>query len=264
MALKALGILTRDFAAYYDLVAHLKERDIPFLSLSFDRPIPSGVGVVLTTPAEAGSIAFPVVVGFEGDAQRAVDHALEALKGRPRYGTVVVGVDPGERPGIAVYGDGRLLRVEQAGNPERVVDEVARAMEGLAAEHFVVRIGHGGGVLRDRIINELLRSDRTSRAVLEVVDETRTSQPPPGEEEPSDIAAAKAIAMAQGFTVHGFRDIRPTEGEVRNIQLRSRIVSGGFVTISRELASEVARGRLGLDEAIARQRHASAKGSGTA
>src|SRR5207245_7684769 len=42
--------------------------------------------------------------------------------------------------------------------------------------------------------------------------------------------------------------------EVREIQRRSRIDSGGLVTISSELAGAVARGDLSLDEAIARSR----------
>lgn len=252
--MKTIGLLTQNFAAYYELVKYLKERDIAFLSLAFNEPIPPGVGVVITTPEEAGRIPFPDIVLYRNDPRVAADMALEVLQGRPQYTTVVVGVDPGERPGVAVYGDGRLLRVEQVQLPELVVDEVARTIEGLSAEHFVVRVGHGGGTLRDRIINELLRSDRASRATIEEVDETSTSPVALREHDSSDIAAAKAIAMAHGRVVRDFRDIRPSEGEMRDIQRKSRIASQGVVTISRELAREVARGSMTLEQAIARQR----------
>lgn len=252
--LKVLGLLTQNFAAYYELVKYLKEHDTPFLSLAFGEPVPGSVGVVVTTPEEAGRVGFHEVVSYRGDARDCVDRALEVLKGRPQYATVVVGVDPGERPGIAVYGDGRLLRVEQVHLPELVVDEVARAMESISAEHFIVRIGHGAGTLRDRIINELLRADRTSRAAVEQVDETSTTPEVVRDHDTSDIAAAKAIALAQGHEVRRVRDIKPTEGEMRDLQRKSRIASQGAVTISRDLAREVARGSLTLDEAIARQR----------
>ncbi|HEV8360354.1 MAG TPA: hypothetical protein VGR28_07880 [Candidatus Thermoplasmatota archaeon] len=252
--MKTIGLLTQDFAAYYDLVKYLKEHDTPFLSLAFDEPVPASVGVVITTPGEAGRVAFAELALYRGFAQPAVDLALETLAGRPQYTTVVVGVDPGERPGIAVYGDGRLLRTEQVHLPELVVDEVARTIEALSADHFVVRVGHGAGTLRDRIINELLRADRTSRASIEVVDETSTSPVALRGQPSSDVAAAKAIAMAQGHEVRQYREIRPSDGEMRDLQRKSRIASEGTVTISRDLAREVASGRLTLDEAIARQR----------
>lgn len=252
--MKVLGLLTQNFAAYYELVKYLKEHDHPFLSLAFDEPIPPSVGVVLTTAEEAGRIAFPEVVLYRASARATVDIALEVLHGRPQYTTVVVGVDPGERPGIAIFGDGKLLRVEQVQLPELVVDEVARAMDSLSAEHFIVRIGHGAGTLRDRIINELLRSDRASRASIEMVDETSTSPVALRDQLSSDIAAAKAIALAHGHEVRRFREIRPSDGEMRDLQRKSRIASQGAVTISRDLAREVARGAMTLEQAIERQR----------
>lgn len=252
--MKSLGLLTQNFAAYYELVKYLKEQDLTFLSLAFNEPVPRNVGVVITTPEEAGRVAFSPVVVYRGDPRVAVDQALEQLQGRPTYRTVVIGVDPGERPGIAVYGDGKLLRVEQVLVPELVVDEVARAMEGLSARTFIVRVGHGGGILRDRILNELLAADRTSRATVEVVDETSTSPAALRDQDSSDIAAAKAIALAHGHEVRERVEIRPSEGEMRDIQRKSRIASLGEVTISRELAREVARGALSLEQAIARQR----------
>jgi hypothetical protein len=259
--LKVLGLLTQDFTAYYDLVKYLKEEDHAFVSLAFGRPIPPSVGVVVTTPDEAGKVAFPdVVLHRPGrDARATIDLALEVLQGRPQYRTVIVGVDPGERPGIAVYGDGRLLRVEQVTVPEHVVDEVARAIEALSAERFIVRVGHGGGTLRDRILNHLLGSDRASRASIELVDETSTSPIAVSEHDSSDIAAAKAIALAHGTPVRDRREIRPSEGELRDLQRKSRIASDGAVTIGRDLAREVARGRLTLEQAIARQRGEGAK-----
>src|SRR6266540_1117351 len=49
---KVLGIMTEDFRLYHDLVAGLKARDIPFVSLSFSRRIPEDVGVIVTSPKE--------------------------------------------------------------------------------------------------------------------------------------------------------------------------------------------------------------------
>ena len=131
---KVLGILTEDFRLYHDLVAALKARDVPFVSLSFSRRVPESVGAVLTSPAEVRKIRSPHVV--------AVD----------------------------------------------------------------------------------------------------------------DVDAAIDIARTPGRRVVPPFDVRPTPGEVRDIQRRSRLDSAGQVTISSELADAVARGDLSLEEAIARAR----------
>src|SRR5438876_620584 len=138
---KVLGLLTEDFRLYHDLVAALKARDLPFVSLSFARRIPDTVGAVLTALA------------------------------RDR------------------------LRVE-------IVDEAGTTH--------------------------------------------RTPQP--------DVDAAIDIARTPGRRVQPPFEIRPTPGEVREIQRRSRLESGGLVTISSELAGAVARGDFSLEEAIARAR----------
>src|SRR5207248_2886198 len=74
----------------------------------------------------------------------------------------------------------------------------------------------------------------------------RTPQP--------DVDAAIDIARTPGRRVQPPFEIRPTPGEVREIQRRSRLESGGLVTISSELAGAGARGDFSLEEAIARAR----------
>ena len=59
---RVLGILTEDFRLYHDLVATLKARDIPFVSLSSARRIPESVGAILTSASEAPRIRSKSVV----------------------------------------------------------------------------------------------------------------------------------------------------------------------------------------------------------
>lgn len=49
-------------------------------------------------------------------------------------------------------------------------------------------------------------------------------------------------------------DVRPSDGEIREIQRRSRIRSSGRITISKELARQVATGEKEMDEAIEEQK----------
>src|SRR5436309_1494325 len=71
-----------------------------------------------------------------------------------------------------------------------------------------------------------------------------------------------SIAKASGRRVEPPSEIRPTPGEVREIQRRSRLDSGGVVTISSELAGAVARGDLSLEEAISRARQKERRSQG--
>ncbi len=68
-------------------------------------------------------------------------------------------------------------------------------------------------------------------------------------------AAARGIALTPGVPIAAsdVGPVRPTAGELRDIQRKSRMASSGQVTISRILARNVALGRITLDEAVKRQ-----------
>jgi len=55
---RVLGLLTEDFRLYHDLVAALKRRGVPFVSLSFSRRAPGIVGAILTSPASDSARIF--------------------------------------------------------------------------------------------------------------------------------------------------------------------------------------------------------------
>src|SRR3990170_5153837 len=95
---KVLGILTEDFRLYHDLVAALKARDIPFVSLSFARRIPETIGAVLTSPAEAPNVRSGHVVAVD-EIDRAIAKALQLLRGKSEWRQLLIGVDPGREPG---------------------------------------------------------------------------------------------------------------------------------------------------------------------
>ena len=240
---KVLGVLTEDFRLYHDLVAALKARDLPFVVLSFDRRIPDGVGAILTSPAEAPRIRTRRLVPVD-DLDSSIARAVQILKGKSEWKELLLGVDPGREPGVAIIGDGDVIDTRIAANPEAVAVHVREAIRIFPARDVRVRIGHGDPTNRNRILNALAED----RLRVEIVDEAgtthRTAQP--------DVDAAIDIARTPGRRVEPPFEVRPTPGEIREIQRRSRLESGGLVTISSELAGGVARGDLTLDEAIAR------------
>jgi hypothetical protein len=245
---RILGIMTTDFRLYHDLVSYLKEKDIPFMSLSFSEPVPPEVGAVLTSPEEMTRVEFERKVPCD-DVEDAVAKALQLLKGKTSYEEMVVGIDPGPRPGVAVLGDGEVVDTRTAASPEAVLDILLSVLRNYEAETLRVRIGHGDTTNRNRILNSLSRLGIKA----EIVDEKGTTRRYRRREDARNIESAVDIALGRGVQAETWYEIYPTEGELRDIQRRSRLRSGGRLTISKELAERVARGEMTLSEAITQQ-----------
>lgn len=243
--MKIMGIITENFSVYYDIVKILKAKKIAFISLSFKDKIPHYVGAVITTKEEKNLINFKKKVIFDGNAEKAVAQALAKLEGMESFSKIVIGIDPGDMPGIAVLGDKRLIYKHKATSPENVKNVVREIIDSYSFLSAVIKIGHGAVTLRNRIINSLLEIG----IEIEIVDETNTTIKT---EEP-DIHAAIDIANSKGKKVERYYEIKPTNGELNEIKRRSRLKSKGRITISKELAEKVAKGEITLDEAIERQ-----------
>ena len=239
--MKVIGIMTANFRFFYELVQMLKDHREPFVALDFDEDIPANVGVIITTREEGPKVRFRRVVAEDSPAM-AYKLARSRLNGRERFYTMVVGIDPGRRPGLAIIGDGRVLFAETVSSPEAVAGEVVRFGHGVGHERLVAKVGHGDPTNRDRVIRAIWNVVDD----VEVVDERGTTR---RTDEP-DADAAVSIAMLAGRRLPFPPRVEPTAGEVRDIQRLSRIESGGRVTISTELAEAVARGDLTLPDAL--------------
>jgi len=242
--------MTKNFRFFYELVQLLKEHKEPFVALDFGDDVPETVGVIITTREERSKVRFRKVVAND-QPDLALQMARSNLKGRERFQTLVAGIDPGSRPGLAIIGDGRVLVAETVGSPEGVADEIARYRRCFEHVRLIARVGHGDRTNRNRVI----RSIWNSVDDVEVVDETNTTR---RTEEP-DADAAISIALGSGYRMPFPPEVQPTPGEVRDIQRLSRIESGGRVTISSELAEAVAKGELTLPEALTAQGRKSAR-----
>ncbi len=238
---KVLGVMTEDFRLYHDLVAMLKARDLPFVSLSFSQRIPSNVGAVITSAAESPRIRFPHKAEC-GDVEESIFKALQMLRGKTGWKEVLIGIDPGSEPGVAVICDGEVLDARTVGSPEAVAPAVTSAVNNFPGDRYRIRIGHGDATNRNRIINALA----SNGIGVDIVDEKGTTR----RTEHPDADAAIRIAMTPGVRAATHYDITPTEGELREIQRRSRLSSSGEITISKSLARSVAKGEMSLGEAI--------------
>ncbi|MCE5295582.1 MAG: hypothetical protein LLG16_00570 [Euryarchaeota archaeon] len=232
--------MTEDFQFFYRLVKGLKERKEPFVSLSFDDHIPWNVSVIITTPEEEERVRFGLVAASD-DPDEAIAMARAMVKGR-KYGTLIVGIDPGMTIGITVVGNGKVLLSDTFECPEAADEKVRRMTSELEYDDILVRIGHGDRTIRNRIIHSIW--DVADR--VEIVDETNTTR----NTETPDIDAAILISKTQGYDVEVPPEVEPTPGELREIQRRSRVESEGSFTIGRGLAGRVARGEMSMEAAL--------------
>ena len=249
--MKILAVATDNFKFYYDIVKELKQRDIPFVSLSATDKIPKNVDVILTTEKEADAIDFDNIVKVEEDVRKGVREALSILSGKLSYNHMIIGIDPGTKPGVALVGDGKILETEYAESPEDVRDIVENYIDGYNFKRMTIKIGHGDKTNRNRTINSL-DGLAVRKEIVNEDDTTILSEKP-------DLEAAKKIALTQGQLLSGTYEIHATDGEMREIQRRSRIKSLGDITISKKLAKKVVEGDLDLKQAIKKQKDKSNK-----
>jgi len=250
--MKTLGVYTKDFSLYHDLLKVLKKRGLAYVSLSSAQNIPSRIGVILTSYKELHDIKSQKTIAADAydSIDHAVDLALQLLIGKDLYSKILIGIDPGERPGIAVVGDDVLLQKTQADSPEEVVDMIKRFLREYPAIETSIHIGHGSIITRNRIINSLIPLE----IPIEIVDETKTTPSQQIRRSEKDGEAAATIAQLSGGKVQRSLPLRPTRGAIRNVQMQSRQLTDGRFTISEKTALEVLEGRISLEEAIDKEK----------
>lgn len=207
----AVAIVTTSGKAYYRLVEGLRKRGVPFVSLRPEDAVPLSVKVVITTGEEEKKIRFPKVLVYneDEDPTDVIEKALQILSGKSTYNQVVVGVDPGKTLGIAVMGDGNLLRSMNVFDTEEAAQKILRALNAVNAGTKKVRIGDGAREYQLKLV-KLLDRNLPSDITLESVNEegtTRTNEAPlKYNHVPRDIMSAVRIAIRRGYTIQRWKN----------------------------------------------------------
>jgi hypothetical protein len=253
---RSVALVTRDPALYGELAGFLREQRWPSVSLLPGQRIPESVVAVLTSAEEAASIAhhhvLPVTPG--GD-RHALSAAVEqAFDSGSDDGELVVGIDPGPRPGYAILAGLKCLGTGSLDAPESAGVFANHLRHRFPSRPLRFRVGSGDPPSRNRIVNSLLGHQRR----VEIVNERGTT--PRGHRRPRDPEAARTIAQGPGTPVHEPLPTTFTAGEIANLQRLSRERSGGRLTISRTSAHRVLRGELTLTEAVDEARGPSGRG----
>ncbi len=239
-------VATENFEVYHEVIAELRDRGVAFTTVEPGAEIPPKATAVVTSTGESPTFAdTPVIHAEPGSPRKAVEEVVAVLRGG--QGQTIVGIDPGEMPGIAVLSGDIVVATYQV--PPSEVASVVRE-ETADAVDPVVRIGDGARLIGSRIINDI------EDVPVELVDETGTTPylgTGAGERGMADILAAVNIARMEGEPVES-RDIEPTPGELQRIKERSREQSAENRAIGGELARRVAAGELTIREALSEHR----------
>lgn len=248
-------VATQDFEVYHDVVAELRDRDAVFTTVEQGEPLPESASVLIVAADEVenvraenggydGSQEELEVVGAEsGDPRTAVEAALQLARGED--GQLVVGIDPGDRPGVAVLVGDTVVAAYHV--PLADVGEIVRE-ELDEAPDPIVRIGDGARLQGARLVDAL------GDVRVELVDETGTTPSlGAGASGMGDVLAAANIARRSGEVIEA-RDVDPTVGELRRIQVRSRDAGEDNRAIDEQLARRVASGEFTVEEALQEHR----------
>ncbi|MFP3317676.1 MAG: hypothetical protein RXP98_00615 [Thermoplasmata archaeon] len=232
-----LGVYIKDFKLYHQVIGEIKKRGLDYTEVF---PGQDDSDMIVLTDVYG---IFNKYILIENPSS-AVRSAISRLYGKERFDDIFIGIDPGMRIGIAIFGDGILLEefeLTDIIDLRKIIEDIKRD---YSPNRIVVRIGKGDEPNRNRIINVLYGLFK-----IELVDEYGTSSI-----KNRNTEAAKKIAMKKGKVVKGKMEIRPRKGEISEVQRKSRIASNNLVTISRELAKRVVKGEIDLDQAIEKQK----------
>jgi len=245
--MKKVGVLISDAKLLYELIETLKAEGIPFELINPDTP-PKDVDVILTTETDKvpkGARARTIHCSLDS-IHRCVKTAKAVLRIKGRIRSLIIGIDPGSAPGIAVLADQSVIDSTIVDTPEDVSALVEDFVDVYPSDEVLVRIGNGDRTIRNRIFNAIWDIGLP----IEIVDERNTSR----STDQKDIEAAIEIGLTPGYRPVKKQQVRPSDGEISDIQRKSRIGSNGELTISRSLAESVAKGEMSMESAIQRQR----------
>lgn len=236
-------VATADFEVYHGVVNELRDRGVTFTTVEPDDDLPESATVLVRSADDEFETKIPTVVADPANPRLAVEEALVTLRGGE--GQLVVGIDPGTRPGVAVLSGETIVAAFHV--PLNDVAEVVHEEVSDAADPLV-RIGDGARLQGAKLIRKL------KDVPVELVDETGTTPYlGTGARGMGDVLAAVNIAQLEGERVED-RNIEPTAGELQVIKNRSREQSEENREIDEELARRVALGDLTLEEAMAEHR----------
>ncbi len=254
MYMGKLAIRTSNFQLSFRLIQELRARNLDFDVYEITEKLPSSDMIWFAESSEIienPSIGRPIPTNIE-NIEQSVELALVLSKGLENPKQLVIGIDPGPYPGMSWLVDGAFVGVAQLESIEYIFPKIKSLYDAIKSQQLLVRVGDGDPLIRDRIINICLGKNWN----VELVDESKTSK---GLLRHNHSISALRIASMSGVRVWEIRIIKPSTGQIKEIQRQSRKLSKGKFTISYQKAEEVAKGKITLSQSIGLEDYSSSE-----
>jgi len=175
-----IAVVTVSGKAYYLIVNELKTKNIPFISLTPNDPVPIEIKVVITTKKEQHLINHEKILAYEDDTEPTalINEALQIVQGKEYYEKIVIGVDPGEVFGLAVLADVKVIETENCFSGEETLDKIKNILKNLEKTSITsvsVKVGDGVPMYKEKLL-QVLDSALPSNVMLESVSEAGTDR----------------------------------------------------------------------------------------
>jgi hypothetical protein len=202
-----IAVATVSGKAYYLIVNELQKKNVPFLSILPNEPIPVEIKVVITTEKEKHLINHEKVLVYKDgtDTEAMINNALQIIHGKESYEKLVIGVDPGEVLGLAVLADGKVIETENCfsvGETLKKIENILRNLKNTPVTLISVKIGDGVPSYKEELLRALDKA-LPENVVLESVSEAGTSRylnEAKHRRGLRDIVSAIRIAGRNGYT----------------------------------------------------------------
>lgn len=165
-----VGLVTDDFRMYHRVVPFLETEGFKVVPLRPGENVPPSVQVLVNGPA-----GDPRRVPATDDLEALLLSILVRLDPRPgdTYDRLVVGVDPGQRIGLALLADGEVLTVAIETTPQDCVARIARWLSCVPGSMHAVHVGTGAAPV-GREIRRALRTALPGTPIASVSEESTT------------------------------------------------------------------------------------------
>ena len=175
-----IAVATVSGKAYYLIVNELKKKNVPFISLIPNKPVPVEIKVVITTEKEQYLINHEKILTYKDETELTslINEALQIAHGKEYYEKIVIGVDPGEVFGLAVLADRKVVETENCFNIQETLNKIKNVLSNFRETKitsFSVKVGDGVPACKESLLR-VLDNALPPNVVLESVSEAGTNR----------------------------------------------------------------------------------------
>ncbi|MCP8306856.1 MAG: hypothetical protein H3Z49_07125 [archaeon] len=196
-----IAVATLDGRAYYKIMTMLREIGMQFDDVKPGESLSPNIKLVITTEKEKNLIDFEAVLSIEelGEDPYVFEEGIIKHLYSDLEDSIIIGIDPGKRIGIAVYYGQKEVIGEVLNSVDETIAKIVKLIENTHAKKKIIRIGDGKPKMAENIADELSR--RLKDAIIELVDERGTSslsKAKSNKKVARDQRSAMIIALRQG------------------------------------------------------------------